>query len=63
MADMVIIMENNESDFEYILGLQKIETDAEKYLIVAGIATTETMDHDSEIVDLESVRGSQKGNE
>jgi hypothetical protein len=50
-------MNKDESDFEYVLNLQKIEEDAEKYLIVAGIATTETMDHDGEIVDLESVRG------
>ena len=48
---------DNESDFEYVLNLQKIETDLEDYLIVAGTATTETMDHDEEIVDLESVRG------
>ena len=49
-------MNKDEGDFEYILDLQKIEEDAEKYLIVAGIATTETMDHDSEIVDIGSVR-------
>lgn len=50
-------MDKDEGDFEYILNLQKIEADAEDYLIVAGIATTDTMDHDGEIVDLESVRG------
>jgi hypothetical protein len=49
-------MNKDEGDFEYILNLQKIEEDAEKYLIVAGIATTETMDHDGEIVDIGSVR-------
>jgi len=47
---------NNGGDFEYVLGLQKIETDSEDHLIIAGMATTETMDHDSEIVDMESVR-------
>ncbi len=52
----VDIMNKDESDFEYVLNLQKIEEDAEKYLIVAGIATTETMDHDGEIVDIGSVR-------
>lgn len=50
------MMNKDEGDFEYILNLQKIEEDAEKYLIVAGIATTETRDHDNEIVDLGSVR-------
>ena len=49
-------MNKDEGDFEYILNLQKIEEDAEKYLIVAGIATTETRDHDNEIVDLGAVR-------
>ena len=49
-------MNKDEGDFEYVLNLQKIEEDAEKYLIVAGIATTETMDHDGEIVDIGSVR-------
>ena len=49
-------MDKDEGDFEYILGLEKIETDAEDNLIVAGIATTETRDHDGEIVDMGSVR-------
>ena len=49
-------MDKDEGDFEYVLNLQKIEEDTEKYLIVAGIATTDTMDHDSEIVDIGSVR-------
>ena len=48
-------MNKDEGDFEYVLNLQKIEEDAEKYLIVAGIATTDTIDHDGEIVDLGSV--------
>lgn len=50
-------MESNEGDFEYILNLQKIETDSDDHIIVAGVATTEKRDHDNEIVDLESVRG------
>ena len=50
-------MDKDEGDFEYVLGLQKIETDQEDYLIIAGIATTEKLDRDGEIVDMESVRG------
>jgi hypothetical protein len=49
-------MNKDEGDFEYVLNLQKIEEDAEKYLIVAGIATTDSIDHDNEIVDIGSVR-------
>lgn len=47
---------NNGSDFEYVLGLEKIETDSEDALIIAGIATSEMIDHDSEIVDMTSVK-------
>ena len=44
----------NENNFEYVLKIETV-TDNED-LIIAGIATTEKMDHDSEIVDLESVK-------
>ena len=45
----------SESDFEYVMKLETIVT-TDDSVIVAGIATTETMDHDGEIVDLESVK-------
>ena len=45
----------NIGDFEYIAKLETVPNTGDR-LIVAGIATTEKMDHDGEIVDLESVR-------
>ena len=45
----------NIGDFEYIAKLETVKNTGDR-LIVAGIATTEKMDYDGEIVDLESVR-------
>ena len=55
-------MDKNENDnfedneFNYECEFTKVEENPDGNIIIAGIATTETLDHDNEIVDLEAVK-------
>ena len=49
-------MENKEeSDFEYILELEKLETGDENRLIIAGVCSSGDIDHDGERIDMDSL--------
>lgn len=48
--------QKEESNFEYILNLEKLETGDENRLIIAGTCSSGDIDHDGERVDMDSLR-------
>ena len=57
-------MDEKDSEFNYECKLTKIEEDPDGTIYIAGIATTDSLDHDNEIVDAEAVKsawGDYKG--
>ena len=48
--------QENEDNFEYVLNLEKLETENDDRLIIAGMCSSGDIDHDGERVDMDSLK-------